>query len=79
MREYVDGTIGAVWDKTTDLVWLYKRDGIAWKELHRTEGFVAEPYQRLRAVISLEQNPDIAAQAFYYTPEEFEAITGMRL
>lgn len=83
--EYAAGTIGVIWDKAMDEIWLYQRTASpngrsrdSWKE-HCKLSPLNEVHKRLRSVMSLEQNPGLNTQAFYYTPEEFEAITGMRL
>lgn len=76
--ERPEGTIGVVWMKNMDEIVVYtKADGLGWIG-GDTYISCSTLYQRLLPVMSLEQT-NVGPEAFYYTPEEFEAITGMRL
>lgn len=85
MRDpFPEGTIGVVWMKQYNppeiSVHVWKRwrpdAGLSWSPMGSTEIYSKghPKYERVVCVAALMHNPDLGAEAFYFSPEEFEGL-----
>lgn len=84
MKEFVEGAVGIVWMKNytppeiSVHVWKRWKPGadLSWSPVGTTETYhKGHPkYERLISVAALMHNPQLDAEAFYFSPEEYEGL-----
>lgn len=84
MKEIAEGTIGIVWMKNYPVpeisVHEYKKRGqsfLSWGSdsvVYIKGGRGGQVYDRVVPVLALMQDPNLGAEAFYFTPEEYKAL-----
>lgn len=81
MTEIKEGTIGVVWVRDRAVHEISVHEYRRRPEGHLTWGSAAgmyrpgtQAYEKLSSVLSLMHDPQLGAEAFYFTPEEYQAI-----
>lgn len=84
MKEFVEGTVGIVWMKNytppeiSVHVWKRWKPGadLSWSPVGTTEIHKkgSPVYEKFAPVMALMHNPQLGAEAFYFSPEEYKTL-----